>query len=146
MLHFYWQAVLKSGIVIKQFSELSESEVSFGEIQEHDNVMNLKSFQLVCAEDGLIHLSVDLETGKLQIREGSFHPYNALSRHNDTIHYRLVFYRRMRRHLGTNMEPLGDPFIYRFLIGWQCTYNGLNYQRIIFYDPESGGIEIQAKR
>jgi hypothetical protein len=146
MLTFYWQAYFKNDESrLKQFSP-SGLESSFSLVQKGDKLKNLKRFELICVEDKLAHLAVDLETGNFEIRGAIFHPYIALNRHNEHLHYRIIFYRRMQRHLGANMQSIGDAFIHRYLIGWQCTYLGLNYQRIIFYDPTSGGIEIQAKR
>lgn len=143
MLHFYWNAVLKDNKNIIQFDSEGK-ENSFGLVQEQEKLNNLEVLELICAEDGKPHLAVGLTTGNFFIRGAVFHPYNALTR--EDVKYRVIFYRRMRRELGANMQPIGEPYIHRYLIGWQCTWNGLNYQRIIFYDPNSGGIVIKAKR
>lgn len=45
-----------------------------------------------------------------------------------------------------NKTLLTPPEIHRFLLGWQCTINGKNYQKIIFYDPKTANIEIKGKR
>lgn len=146
MLHFQWNAVLKDGQIRPQFDSQG-NEKSFDVIQEFDKSKLLKQFELVCVEDdNRAHIIINLESGEFDIRGAIFHPYIALTRHNERLHYRIIFYRRMRRHLGTDMKPIGAPFVYRYLLGWQVTYLDLNYQRIIFYDPTSGGIEIQAKR
>jgi len=145
MLNFYWKAVLKSGEEISQFDSEGK-EVSFGLIQEQDKLKNIQSLALVCVEDNLSHLAVNLQTGEFLIRGGYFHPYNALSPYYEDLHYRIIFYRRKRQHAGTGGVLIGKPYIYRFLLGWQVTYKGLNYQRIIFYDPQAGSIEIKAKR
>lgn len=145
MLTFYWNAVLENGENISQFNAEGK-EPSFKLVQEQDELKNLQLFELVCVEDKLAHIIINLESGEFDIRGAVFHPYIALNRHNEHLHYRIIFYRRMQRHLGANMQPIGDAFIHRYLIGWQCTYLGLNYQRIIFYDPNSGGIEIKGKR
>jgi len=145
MLNFYWKAVLKSGEEISQFDSEGK-EVSFGLIQEQDKLKNIQSLALVCVEDNLSHLAVNLQTGEFLIRGGYFHPYNALSPYYEDLHYRIIFYRRKRQHAGTGGVLIGKPYIYRFLLGWQVTYKGLNYQRIMFYDPQAGSIEIKAKR
>lgn len=140
MLHFYWNAVLVNGQDIPQFDSEGK-ENSFSLIQEQDRNKQLRGFGLICKQDGLVHLAVDLKTGNFEIRGASFHPYNVLTTHEKELHYRVIFYRRMRRYSDQDIQ-----FIKYFLIGWQCTYGGLNYQRIIFYNPITGGIEIKAKR
>jgi hypothetical protein len=143
MLTFKWNAVLKNGKTIPQFNG-DGTENSFRLVQEQDSIRELKRLEIVCEEDGNAHLAVDLETGELEVRGKSWHPYNSLSICD--VRYRVIFFRRKRGHLGTTMQQIGKPWIYRYGIGWQCTHNGKNYQRIMFYDPETAGIEIRAKR
>lgn len=143
MLHFYWNAVLKDNKNIPQFDSEGK-ENSFGLVQEQEFLQTLEVLEIMCAEDGKPHLAVSLTNGNFFIRGAVFHPYNALT--NEDVKYRIIFYRRKRGHLGSNLQQIGKPYLYRILLGWQCTFNGLNYQRIIFYDPSTGGIEIKAKR
>ena len=143
MLNFYWRAILKDGKNIPQFDSEGK-ENSFGLVQEQEKLNNLEVLELICAEDNVAHLAVGLSSGNFFIRGAVFHPFNALTR--EEVKYRVIFYRRKRQELGTGMKPIGVPFVHRFLLGWQCTVNGVNYQRIIFYDPNTGGIVIKAKR
>ncbi len=143
MLTFKWNAVLKNGHIIPQFDR-GGAENSFAVVQVQDKAKQLKRFELICNKDGLAHLAVDLETGEFEIRGARFHPYNSLSL--EKVDYRIVYFRRKRGYLGTNLQQIGAPHIHRLAIGWQCKLNGLNYQEIMFYDPATGGIEIRAKR
>lgn len=150
MLTFFWNGILKTDVdrliykdkSVPQFDK-EGNERSFKEVQILDNAQFLHGFELICQEDQIPHIAVDLVTGNFHIRGAIFHPYNALTTENN-VRYRLVFYRR-KRMVETN-GVRSKPFVHRFLLGWQCTVRGLNYQRIMFYDPVHGSIEIKAKR
>lgn len=43
--------------------------------------------------------------------------------------FRLIFFRRHRHHFTLGMQEVGHEIAYH--IGWQCTYDGKNYQETI---------------
>lgn len=147
MLTFKWKAISKNGKCVSQFEDSdllpTQRENSFKLVQELEKENGLKRFELICVEDGLVHLAVDLETGHFNVRGSSFHPFNSLSI-EDAI-YRVVYFKRFRGHLGTRGEQIAKPYIYLYAIGWQCTFNDNNYQRIMLYYPATGGLEISGK-
>lgn len=42
--------------------------------------------------------------------------------------------------------PETKNYVHRYLVGWQTTCDGRNYQRILFIDPETGRVELMSKR
>ncbi len=135
MLSFYWQVKLKDNSIIIQ-----STPSNFGVVQKEDAERNIVSLHLMCEQDGIAHISINLVTGTFIVRGAEFHPYISLIRAPD-VHYRIIFYRRNRK-----LSDQDYVFTHKFLLGWQCTIGERNYQRIIFYNPFTGGIEIKGKR
>ena len=134
MLSFLWQVILKDGSVITE-------PTHFKKVQEEDVLGNILYLQLICVEDNIPHIQINLMTGTFTIRGAEFHPYIALI--NSDIQYRIIFFKRNRAQV---INGKTHQWIQNYLLGWQCTLGGKNYQRIIFYNPLTSGIEIKGKR
>ncbi len=182
MRQFNWQALLKDGSKIRQFSP-SGVELLFRVIQEEEQKGNLLKFDLINrpsnpAEE-ILKVGVNLTTGSFNsnflFEEPFHHPLPDLLL---TAQYRLIYYRRTRGTVnlvfGRRPEdagPLDDsgdnwqstkegdywgwikdekqlitPMVYRYLLGWQTTIEGKNYQRILFLDPVTLDYEMKEKR
>lgn len=184
MRQFNWQALLKDGSKIRQFSP-SGVELLFRVIQEEEQKGNLVKFDLINrpsnpAEE-VLTVGVNLTTGSFSsnflFEEPFHHPLPDLPL---TAQYRLIYYRRRRGEMpgplvfGSKPEGAGDlddanqvwstdpegkkwgwvidkrrtliVDVYRYLLGWQTTIEGKNYQRIVFLDPVTLDYEMKEKR
>ena len=80
----------------------------------------IKTFSLIGENTFL----VDLQDGHFEVNRIKF------SLHDETLSgFRLVFFRKHRHHFNLQYKELAHEVTYR--IGWQCTKNGKNYQRIM---------------
>lgn len=132
---FTWIALLKNGQLI-----LGKHQ-SFKEVQIADKKQQLKRFSLMNESTGDT-LTVCLETGYFY----SNFAFHSLFPHPDKnlffkASFRIIFYKRIRKYSGNN-----PSFVYRYLLGWQTTIEGKNYQRIIFLNPTTLEFTIQEKR
>lgn len=137
MHNFFWTALLKNGQLL-----FEDEKHSFKEVQEADSEQRVKRFSLTNKLTGDT-LSVCLDTGYLYsnfLFHHMFpHPQQDLFR-NAT--FRLIYFRRNRLIVGKTKKQV----LHRYAIGWQCTIDGVNYQRILFLDPRTSNFEIKGKR
>ncbi len=126
------------------------SEYNYSVIK-HDKIISDLSIKeiLADADVSMFHLheqggdhniAVDLETGMFYL--GAY-PLNPGMTFQD-VEYRLIYYKRSRMEIGWGGKE--EQFIHRYLLGWQATIEGENYQRIMFLDPSNHMIEVQSKR
>jgi hypothetical protein len=124
-LKYLFTAILDDGSTYHQTSDdvsLTDSKRSaFYDIKDS----KLKKFTLSNDKDVY---SVDLTTGAFEVNDKSF----SIQLENDILptNLRLIYFRRRRQHfMIPALEELSSDTTY--CIGWQCTIDGKNYQRII---------------
>jgi len=107
-----WTAIYSDGTYLEQFDR-SNVEHLFSEIDQ-DRLVNF----VVHTKEGRNAL-VDLKTGLINIDGINFDfGYGNLV-------YRLIYFRRVRRTLGSNLQEIGEASITEYL-GWQATIQGAN--------------------
>lgn len=116
---------------------LSQLTNSFAEVLNMEKEGKLFSFSLYNDEK---HITLNLKTGIFTIDTQDYKFLNL-----NEANYRLVYFRTRRMETDKNGK-LGNPYTYRYGIGWQTTINGLNYQRILNIDTNNGLITIKEKR
>ena len=80
----------------------------------------IKTFSLIGDHSFL----VDLEDGHFEVNGVSF------SMHDEPFSdFRLIFFRRHRHNFNLKYQELSHEITYR--MGWQCTKDGKNHQRIM---------------
>lgn len=152
MRQFNWQAFFNDGSKISQFS-LTGEEILFKCIQDQEKKGNLVRFHLIHKPDNpikkTIGVGVDLLTGSFLsnfLFDGNFH--RSMPDLPFKTQYRLIYYRRMQADatVGASRPQVLNQSLHRYLIGWQATINGKNYQRILFLNPVTLDFEIKEKR
>lgn len=89
-------------------------------------------------------IGVNLHTGKFILNGIILDPMSDL--HFEPTHFRLIYFKRMRGSLVMGRGSALSSVLHRILLGWQTTHNDKNYQRIMFFDPETNTVEIKRKR
>ena len=127
-LKYPFTAVLDDGSTYRQTSDdvsLTDPKRSaFYDIKDS----KVKTFTL---SNGVDSYSVDLSTGAFEVNGKPF----SVQLENDILptNLRLIYFRRRRQHfMIPNLEELSSDTTY--CIGWQCTIDGKNYQRVIAVD------------
>ncbi len=90
-------------------------------------------------------IAVDMRNGLINVNgtNWNFMPHGI---NPEDVKFRPIWYHTIRKDFAADsMEPLGDKFT-RYKIGWQFTHEEKNYQRIIFYDVETGIMSLKEKR
>lgn len=124
---FHWRAQFTDGSTLKQFDE--NGEHGFGEIQDKEDA--LTSFWLDFQNNNYsVSIGVDLTDGSFNINDFTIEPMLDDVKWKDlNVDFRVIYFRRNRRHYTAEMLPLGHDIDY--FIGWQTTYEGKNYKRIL---------------
>ena len=151
-----WIAFLTDNQKLFQFNPESQPETSFKEVLKAEQDDRLLAFELHSLTPiPKIIIGVSLQTGLFNFNglAKNEHPSILLDELDlplPDIKYRLVYYRRNRGEIGgggiSNNSTISNLRVHRYLIGWQITYQGYNYQRIAFYDPETRMIRTKEKR
>jgi hypothetical protein len=124
-LKYLFTAVLDDGSTYRQtpddVSLTDPGRSAFYDIKDS----KIKKFKLSNEIDSY---SVDLTTGAFEVNGKPF----SIQLENDIlpINLRLIYFRRRRQHfMIPNLQKINSDTTY--CIGWQCTIDGKNYQRII---------------
>lgn len=64
----------------------------------------------------------------------------------DPISFRPIFYATTEQEFNSDMTPKSEPRFRYYKIGWQCTIDGENYQRIVFIDLDTNRYMLREKR
>lgn len=135
------------------------------QFDEEGNQINISHMLNLSEEDKLdtlIGIPVDQRIG---LKQPVGNPFVAVDMHNGLINvngtnwnfmphginaedvkFRPIWYHTIRKDFAADsMKSLGDKFTF-YKIGWQFTYKEKNYQRIIFYDVETGIYSLKEKR
>lgn len=110
----------------KDHEDLAEHNKSaFGDVEQG----KLLAFHLVEVAEPKTVYSVNLDSGKFAINGNKFYA-NDQNFEASAHELRLVFFREIQQPM--TLEGMGEPFINRYFIGWQCTdKNGTNVQATI---------------
>lgn len=143
-----WIAVLKYERTIREDSPIDTGEdpciINFGKVLEVEKTGELQSFFLHTL-DHKWSVGVHLKSGEFMLGNYVIHPAPEIAELNPN--YRIVNVRRKARDLHEETkEWLGDAFLVKYILGWQCTIDGDNYQRLMFIDPATLRIEFRSKR
>jgi hypothetical protein len=90
-------------------------------------------------------IAVDMRTGLINVNGTN---WNFLPHNIDPLEvkFRPIWYHSVRKDYDIDsMERLGEK-ITLYKIGWQFTYKEKNYQRILFYNVETGEFSLKEKR
>ncbi|MCK5602989.1 hypothetical protein KAR91_13990 [Candidatus Pacearchaeota archaeon] len=121
----------------------ADSPEGFKKVLEEERKGNLVSFFLEEAEREKA-LGVNLKSGEFIFSFiFNYHPAPEIAGQN--IVYRLINFRRMRKDIGTGGYNSGTYIAY-YILGWQATVGGVNYQRMMFIDADTLGVTIKEKR
>lgn len=139
-----WVAFTKY-LILPQFDN-SGKERNIREILDLNEQGKLEAFELFPIEEaykGKVHLGLSLKTGNF-LMNGM--PVSLLPEtlQDKNLQFRLIFFRRNR--VETTNNIIQQQYVHRYLLGWQVTYKGENYQRILFFDPLTLLSEFKEKR
>jgi len=90
-------------------------------------------------------IAVDIKTGMINVNgtHWNFMPHGI---NPEDVKFRPIWYHSVRKDFDANsMEHLGDK-ITLYKVGWQFTHESKNYQRIIFFNVETGIFSLKEKR
>lgn len=149
-----WVALFKDkkGIVHTYRQPSDDPVEGFPRVLEEEKQGNLVSFFLDFTAQKR-SIGVNLITGHF-IFSGyyNYHPAPNIVDFNPT--YRLINFRRMRKDYGTGLagtDKEGESWTWGqwlayYILGWQTTIEGINYQRMMFIDPNTLEFTIKEKR
>lgn len=125
-----WKARFKNQHMLNQFDSQGR-EILFKEVLERQN--DLEIFELV--EDGKVY-QINLNTGMFTINgiEIFLITEQELGTPLRDAHYRIIYYKRMQTNF--TVQKLEKPKVFCYLLGWQTTVNGKNFQRILQIFPD----------
>lgn len=94
-------------------------------------------------------VAVDMKTGLFNVN-GTNWDFMPSKIDPSEVKFRPIWYHSVRKDFSTNsptleMKPLGQR-ITLYKIGWQFTYEEKNYQRILFFNVETGTFSLKEKR
>jgi len=89
-------------------------------------------------------IAIDMRTGLMNINgtNWDFMPHGI---DKTEIKFRPIWYHSVKQDYDSQMN-LMEKNINLYKIGWQFTYNNKNYQRIIFFETETGIFRLKEKR
>ena len=92
--------------------------------------------------------AVNFQTGVHLIKGVGLNLVHKEIRGIPNLHFRPIHVRRMREERGTSGKLIkGTLRVHQYLLGWQTTVNGKNYQKIVAVDPMTASIsDIMEKR
>lgn len=144
----YWEAITRDGLVLKQYTPENQ-EINFREVLNLQEKNNLHYFFLLpVVRDYLdkINIGVDLTTGLFIINGIKMDVRPDIIKELVDPFYRIIFHRRRKEERGVVTGDLVRGKIAFYLLGWQITLEDKNYQRILFFDPETLTFVIREKR
>lgn len=146
---FEWVAVSTTGKEIQQFPA-NGNENSFKTVYELSENRELLYLYLVPKRPEYrkhVMFAVNYLTGEHLIRGVALNLVHKEIREEPDLHFRPIHVRRMRQDLGEGMVAINTRRVHQYLLGWQVTVNGKNYQKIIAVDPMTASIvDIMEKR
>lgn len=147
---FEWVAVSTTGKEIQQFQS-DGIENLFQTVLELSENRELSYLYLIPKRAEYrkhVMFAVNYLTGEHLIRGVALNLVHKEIREESNLHFRPIHVRRMRHDLGVGGEPIeGTKRVHLYLLGWQVTVNGKNYQKIIAVDPMTASIvDIMEKR
>jgi hypothetical protein len=146
---FEWVAVSVDGKEIQQFPK-DQNENSFQTVYELSNNKNLSYLYLIPKRPEYrkhVTFAVNYLTGEHLIQGVALNLVHKEIREEPNLHFRPIHVRRMRQEIGEGMVLINTRRVHQYLLGWQVTVNGKNYQKIIAVDPITASIvDIMEKR
>lgn len=133
---FQWTAQLKDSTLITE-----ETISNFDKVLAAEKADQLIMLHL---SNGNHNYAVDLTTGLFYIDDICL---NLAPQLVGKTGFRVIYFKRKRQEIG--FQAKGDPTIHAYLLGWQITLDGKNYQRIMFIHPWENGqviLEFRDKR
>jgi len=126
----FWKARFKGQHILNQF-DVNGKEKLFREVLDRQE--DLEIFELV--EDGKIY-SVNFQTGAFFVKGIEIFPITEteLGIPLRDAHYRIIYYKRMQANF--TVQKLEEPKLFCYLLGWQTTVNGRNFQRVLQIFPD----------
>jgi len=124
----------------KEGETTTEKVMSFKEVLAKEKEGQLDLFYIA---DGKKQIAVDFETGLFLIGGMPFDPAPDLTMCEHD--YRIIYYKRSRKTMGFGINGT-EPQVYCYFLGWQCTVNGTNHQRMMKLDVKDHKVTIVRKR
>ena len=126
-----WTARYLDSTSLPQFEENGEENL-FKEIDED----KLERFEIFINEK---NYGIDLVTGKFNIGDQQLY----FAGFSPKESYTLIYFRRVRKDLSQGMQVLGTKVTHH--IGWKCTLNGKEHQRVMRVDNDTGEVSFEVK-
>lgn len=130
---FHWNAELTDGTIIRQFDSEGK-EHSFSEVQDKEDSLVYFWLELQESPEPL-KVGVSLVDGCFNINDFVIHP---LKDDKPWVHlkpeFRVINFRRIRQHFDGELEFKNLDMDY--FIGWQTTYDGKNYKKLLAIDSQ----------
>lgn len=125
-----WKARFKGQRVLNQFDSAGKEKL-FREVLDRQD--ELEHFEL--AENGNIY-SVNLQTGAFFVKGIEIFPITKeeIGIPLRDAKYRIIYYRRMQTNF--TVQKLEEPKVFCYLLGWQTTIDGRNFQRVLQIFPD----------
>lgn len=130
---FHWHAKLTDGTIIHQFDETGEH--SFKEVQERQDDLVYFWLEYTGPGNEPFIVGVDLVNGSFNINDFVL---DCLKEDSDWTplnpELRVINFRRIRHHFNQSFEETGMDIDY--FIGWQTTFEGKNYKKLLRVRPD----------
>lgn len=89
-------------------------------------------------------IAVDMKNGLMNVN-GTDWDFRPKGIDPSSVHFRPIWYHSIKKEFSEEMVLKGQR-IALYKIGWQFTHEGKNYQRIVFFDTQTGVFSIKEKR
>ena len=133
-----WEVVFKNGEVLQQFDENGEDR-TFAPVSKRSNEVKILTL-ILKTEDGVEkRFFVNVVTGMFFLDGFTLFSYTDISSAERTA---PIFWKRKQVHMFGDSEVVETV---GFILGWQATVNGKNFQQRIMVSP-SGAIALMSEK
>lgn len=90
-------------------------------------------------------IAIDMKTGLMNVNgtNWNFFPHGI---EPSAVNFRPIWYHSVKKDYDMHAMKEMSQHISLYKIGWQFTYKGKNYQRIVFFDTQTGIFSLKEKR
>jgi hypothetical protein len=128
-LAYLFTALFTDGSTMSQTQEDRSATVE-GKNAFHDVLQRITDVEVFALHSATVIVRVDLRTGLFTLNGCTFQASDpSIPNLKDAPHFRLVYFKRHRRHFQQGAGEVGHEIEYH--LGWQTTIDGKNYRQTL---------------